>query len=238
MPARPWRGVLVPGGLAAALLLVLSLAGCSTTEVVRSGGSGSSGPLADSPTGVVARLLWAYDHRDADVHAGLFTGDYQFVFASSDSVGAPFRAIPWGLTYEVVSAHHLFVGGGTEPAATSIRTSIAGSVQYPGPGKLHDFPDPRPGKDPSAHRVVVAEIALTIGREIGDLVARGNESFFVVRGDSARVTGGNANQWYVERWEEQSADIGLLAKASGTGSVAATPSWGAIKVLYLGPVRD
>ncbi len=74
-------------------------------------------------------------------------------------------------------------GGGALPPLRAIHVSFVGRPVVAG--------DPRPGKDARWHRivrtgVVLAATAIRDGRPLERLV-RGDATFYVVRGDSARV---------------------------------------------------
>jgi hypothetical protein len=214
----------------AAILLAVLAAGCAEGPerlVVP-----APHPVADSPTRAIETLQWAYEHRQVELYRALFTEDFEFVFATEDSAGNAYRSVPWRREDESISARNLFVGGSaTEEPATRITLTIH--------GPLVDLSDPRPGHDPTVHRVVDADVSLTIVRPSGAFEVRGASRFLVVRGDSAQVPTGlpaGATRWYIERWDDLTLQGGAAAAAAVPPRYGALPAsvttWGRIKILY------
>ena len=218
---------LILRGLAAACL-VAALAGCSddlkplppepsvgTPPVTPPGTPPETTAVA--PETVVRDLVSSWNDRDVSRYAGLFTADYEFVFAPSDTSSSHDR---FGRGEELTFAQHLFVGGGVEPPATAILFVIN--------PVLVAAPDSRPGKDPTVHREIATGFDLTVTTAERLHHFSGTARFFVVRGDSAG-SGADANRWYVERWVDGSVPGPLPA-----GIQAGRPrTIGDLKLLYL-----
>src|SRR5262249_36334139 len=77
-------------------------------------------PAADSPAAAARILQRIYNRRAIDPYRAIFTGDFEFHFSPTDSAGVPYRDVPWNRNDELVSATHLFGGGGAQPPASSI----------------------------------------------------------------------------------------------------------------------
>jgi hypothetical protein len=216
--------------LAAALLL--ALAGCATHHPTGPAVPVDTGPLANSPTNVIRRFAWAWTHRDTTTYASVFTDDFRFVFAASDSAGSFWPGHAWNIPDEMQSAGHLFVGGGDVPPLSDVTLFID--------NVLIAQLDPRPGHDGRWHKTVRTHVDLKLtatydGTPAVDPVV-GYAVFYVVRGDSAMLSparvaagGRDSTRWYIDRWEDQTV---------GTGSPGLHPNptrattWGSIKALY------
>ena len=206
-----------------------------------------------SPTGpreVALLFKWCWENRDVPNYRELFTDDYQFAFAITDSAGNPFRNTPWRREDELTSAQNLFVGGSaTEPAASSITLIFDGDLT---PGR--DFRD---GKIYPWHQTIqITNLTLTVNRTDGSAYrVTGRALFFMVRGDSALIPqelkdrgfAPDSNRWYMERWEDQTTSTGGASAAPAFQWSAApapraltTPTqpmtWGRLKRLYLPPL--
>ena len=199
--SRRWRRA----GLGA--LLLLGLGGCYNPFgplVAPTTGVYVPPPSPDSPQGIVRLFAWCWNNRDATIYQQLFTSDYLFVYATGDSAGNLFRDDPLDREEEVNIARRMFEGGGTVPPASSI-TLVLDATLYP-------LPDSRPGKDPKWHKEVPTAVNLAIELEDGSQYnVTGNTTFFVVRGDSAKIPSDlslkpDSTRWYIERW----ADYTLL----------------------------
>jgi len=236
--ARPAR---VAVALAAALFL---LAGCFNPFDPREAGPGISSPppAADSPGNVLRLLEWAYDNRAIAEYRELFTDDYRFVFSVLDPYGNAYRDVPWTREDELISATHLFQGGhATEPAASSIILDLDRNFRVSS--------DPRPGKGDRMHKNIRTSVILTIVDPNKETRVTGFASFFLVRGDVALIPeelrlrgfGPDSSRWYVERWEDDTANItpgGNPAVARPAAAGMSSPSltlfrvsWGGLKVI-------
>ena len=217
---------------ATALALASALAACSPHHTTAPATPGA--PVADSPENAVSRLAWSWDQRDTTAYLGLLTGDFAFVFAPSDSAGDPWQGHAWPLADEVLSARHVFTGSaGWGQPIVGVTITLLDPLEGTG--------DPRAGTNPGLHRVVraLADLSFELGDPAGDfpVTARGYETFYLVRGDSAAVHGlppgavANASRWYVQRWEEQALVPGSAASAS---TASPWPTWGSFKRRYHG----
>ncbi len=220
----------------AAVFLATGLAACShhspnAPAVV-------STPPLDTPVHVLQAFKYAYENRDLALFSRLFSEDFVFAFAETDSAGSGFRNRPWMLEDELLSATHLFAGGGPEPPADRISLDFT--------NVLTDFPSSRPGDDPKWHREIRAEVNLRITRGQSLLEVRGAGLFFFVRGDSAAIPADLAAQgerpdstrWWIDRWEDETASSAApAARVHPTGvdnpNPTQTLTWGAIKASYL-----
>ena len=242
---RRWRRA----GLGA--LLLLGLGGCYNPFnplIAPTTGIYVPPPTPDSPQGIVRLFAWCWNNRDATIYQQLFTSDYVFIFAVGDSAGNLFRDDPLDREEELNIARNLFEGGGTAAPAASI-TLVLDATLYP-------LDDSRPGKDPTWHKEIPTSVNLAIETVEGvRYTIVGNTTFFVVRGDSAKIPSDlslkpDSTRWYIERWEDYTLlstalsppSPELMGLARGgvaspvTPAAVATPSfgvtWGWLKEVY------
>lgn len=223
-----------------ALLLAPVLAGCASKvadpNAAAFSGNGSTVPVAsrlqpDSPQHLVQAFVGAVSHRDIDTYRTLFTDDYEFVFATSDSAGNVYVGRRMMRLDEIETANHLFVTGtANEPPATRILLTISGT-SIP-------EPDSRPGKTYPFHQEIKLDFVLSVDTVTEFYRISGALRFFIVRGDSAAIPPDLAargfhpdpSRWWIERWEDESVEL------PGAPSDAPTPTrvttWGALKSLY------
>jgi len=228
----PWKTPIAPLALAGAL----ALAGCG-------GGSKSTAPVVptppspNSPTNVVARFAWGWNHLDKESFRQILTGDFTFAFAAADSAGNPFPNHGFGRDTLLTCAQHIFSGGGTEPKATRITLTLDPALIV--------VNDSRTGKNPGWHKQITTSVNLYIKADTSEYRIGGNARFFVVRGDSAVIPADlaaqgvvpDASRWYMDRWEDQTLSvIGPAPPARATYPARPTAthstSWGAILALY------
>lgn len=233
--------------LLAALALVALAAGLSgcfnpfDPRIVAGVGISESKPVPKTEEGVVELFRWCWINRSIGEYREVFSDDYVFTFSATDSAGNTYRDKPWIREDELISAENLFVTGkGGEEAATSI------TLEYG--NNLNPLPDPRPGKNRKWHKYVNVDVVMVVKRQNGgDFQVQGSARFFVVRGDSAKIptdTGltADSTRWYIERWEDDTAQSGALAAelararpavdadAATTVPPAPVPAtWGALK---------
>jgi hypothetical protein len=176
-------------------------------------------PTADTPEGVVQRLLETYRERDLNDYAALLSA--HFFFDSSDP---EFRAAcPYGRMREdqIKAADRLFHGyidaaGRNVPAARWIELSLT---------DLHYARRPAPVNLAEPMQVVVADgVRLTVHRADGSALETGplRYIFFVERertGEIARGQPAEPGPWMVRMWLERPDGGPLLAK----GPPAAPP---------------
>jgi hypothetical protein len=212
-------------------------------------------PAPTGPREVVLLFKWCWENRDITNYREIFTDDYRFAFALTDSAGNFYRTTPWTREDELTSAQNLFVGGSaTEPAASSITLIFDGD--------LVALPDYRDGKTAAVHQYIqISNLTLTVNRTDGSAYrVTGGAAFFLVRGDSAvipqelkdRGFGPDKNRWYMERWEDQTNGGAGGAMAGPAGGLraglpasGAAPTqttrdqlvtWGRLKQLFLPPL--
>jgi hypothetical protein len=222
----------------ALLLLALALAGCerranvtfsSTSGAARLFGPGDPSG-AEGAVAAVHDLEHVWERRDVNGYRLLLTGDFLFVPLSSDSSGNAFRGTQWTREDELAAAQHLFVGGGSLPAARTISVSLDPT--------LVSLPDPRPGKDPRWHRIVgtwaASSLRLKSPGAFAMLRAGGLERFSLVRGDSVAIPAEelqrgvrpDSMRWWIERWDE----VGPLEPQLGVAAPELT--WFGLKARY------
>jgi len=200
--------------LAGAALSVL--AGCFNPfdpKLASGVGVSQVAPTPNTPRGVLDLFAWCWNNRAYDEYTEIFTEDFEFHFAATDSAGNAYRNRALYRQDELDTARNLFIEGtASEPPASKIvltfdRTFI--------PER-----DSRPGKSFPVHQEIKRNVVLSI--DTGDQAFRitGAARFFVVRGDSALIPpdliqrgfGPDPNRWYIERWEDETLEsAGLVA---------------------------
>ncbi len=193
---------------------------------------GAPPPAADSPTGVVRRLEWAWQHRDSVRVADVLPGEFEFVFALMDSAGNPSREPPLDRSGMLCATGQLFVGGGARPRASSISLHFDPT--------LNATPDSRPGKNPGWHKEILSGVDLQIVLQDGSAFeVTGFAAFFVVRGDSAAIppdlaargVTADSTRWFIERWNDESISSGARARPADP-KPASPITWGDVLELY------
>jgi len=213
-----WLRHLTPALAATALL---ALASCHEPTSTRAPASPSA-PEPRSPNGVVDLLRWSWENRDLTHYREVFTSDFQFGFAAIDTMGV--QPAPT-LTRDdmLISAQHLFAGGGAEPPAQSISMTFNGT--------LSPDPDLRPGRPSHWHQQIqVSSLTLEIVTTTasGWYVSEG-EQFNMVRGDSAAIPQDlldrgirpDSTRWFISRWEDQT---NVVVPLGGTHGAMAAPA--------------
>jgi hypothetical protein len=165
----------------------------------------SAGPatpdfVTDSPVGLMHEFQDAYQSRDLDRYASLFTADYRF-YPSDPEVAQRYPV--WTRTDEIQSADHLFHGftdahGVYRARATKISVDLS---------PWQDRADPDHPDSTAYYRCyVVPSVTLQIWTASGDyFVERQEHDFYVVRGDAAVLAQGedpSADAWYIRKWVE------------------------------------
>jgi hypothetical protein len=197
------------------VLACLALAcGCSSSSDDPMGPETPVPPTPNSPENAVRLLEWCWDERDNDLYREVFTDDYLYSFAPSDSqaVGATINR-----TEEITFGDHLFQDGVPAPPAPA---GVAGLLALPAATHivfatdpvLVVLPDSRPGKNSGWHREIATNIQITVTTpqttySIGTLMR-----FYLTRGDSAQIPadlvargfGPDPNRWYVDAWADES----------------------------------
>jgi len=171
-------------------------------------------PTPDSPQHALALLEWCWDQRNADVYHEVFTDDFQYEFAPSDS-----QAIGATITRdeELAIATNLFVNGVPgHPAASSVFLGLDPTLVVQA--------DDRPGKNSAWHKRIASDLRLIVTTPGPDYSTTGKATFYVTRGDSALipaelVTRGfrpDSTRWYVDHWTDgTSCPLGKLCVTVG-----------------------
>jgi len=249
------RANLLKWPAAAVVVVSLALAGCFNPfdpKISSQSGISEPAPTPNTTTNILLLFAWCWNHRAIDEYSEVFTDDFQFQFAATDSAGNAFTGRALFRTDELNTARHLFVEGtATEPPASSInlvldRTFVA-------------YPDSRPGKEYPWHQEIRTQVTLSI--DAGDQQYRilGHARFFVTRGDSAKIPDElvrrgfkpDRNRWYIERWEDETVEGagggGVLAPgdasrllhtamANALSGRASAPTLGAGSTAIIGPL--
>jgi hypothetical protein len=222
--------------LAVLATLVVAVGGCFnpfSPRVAPTAGVYVPPPSPTTPAGVIRLLEWCWKNRDITQYRDVFTDDYQFVFGLKDSAGNTTRDAPLTREDELNSARNLFVGGASQPPATSVTLNLDPT--------LNPQPDSRPGKNAKWHKEILTGVDLSIKVEGGrEYRISGYARYYVVRGDSAvipaemkgRGFGPDSNRWYVERWNDETLGDAAattqqgaaLARALRTAGTSALPS--------------
>jgi len=171
-------------------------------------------PTASSPALAIRRFEWAVNHRDIDAFDDLFSDDFEFISAGTDSTG-PARTT-WGGRDTVLAAlRGLLIGSPGRPPAESITLFFDQN--------LIAFPDTRPGKVSRWHKQIRTSVDLKVRIDPGNLVeVTGNALFFLTRGDSAEIPRDlrdrgfkpDSLRWWIDRWEDETLGGGIPALGS------------------------
>ena len=161
-------------------------------------------PYPNRPDLVVRLFEWCWDHRSIIEYEEIFTDDFLFEFAATDTAGNAFRGRALTRFDEIETTRHLFVGGGASPPANSITLQLDQN--------LIAGPDSREGKsDTTFFQEITTSVVLRIDTDEEDFQVTGQARFFLVRGDSAvipaeliaRGFGPDPGRWYIQRWEDE-----------------------------------
>jgi hypothetical protein len=203
------------GAIAVALMLLSSCFNPFHPRVAVNRGISQPPPLPDSPVNALLLFEWCWEHRSITEYEQLFTDDFRFAFASTDSSGNAYLERGFAREDELESARHLFLGGdASQPAASRIVLDFDPN--------LVALPDNRPGKLPPWHQEIDTRITLSIDFSSSGERVNGSARFFLVRGDSAviprelqdRGFGPDPHRWYIERYEEEDPGNGAASGAS------------------------
>lgn len=203
-----------------------------------------SAPVPDSPRHALDLFQWCWANRDYNLYREIFSADYRFEFAATDSAGNAYRNTPWTRDDELTSAKNLFQSGtASEPQASQITLTFDGS--------LRAVPDDRGDTTftwPTHQMILVNNLTLIVTKTDGTAYrVTGGAKFYFVSGDSADIPTDlgfkhDPNRWYIERW------VDLTNGSPGTRVTplppdAAVPSrpdlyfesttWGRLKTEYL-----
>lgn len=210
-PGRATLGV-------AAMMLAVAVTGCFnpfSPQVAPNRGVSKSPPQPSTAEGVVRLFEWCWNNQDIDQYQEIFTDDFKFQFAATDTAGNAFRDRALTRSDEIETERHLFVGGSpTEPPANKISLTLDQN--------LIAQTDGRAGKDNfTYHREILTQVVLAIETETESFRVTGAARFFVIRGDSAIIPADlvqkgfrpDAKRWYIERWEDETIG-GTVAQAA------------------------
>ena len=225
--------------LPAALGLTLAASGCFNpffptvlTERVT-----SAAPSPTTPENAVKLFEWCWENRGVQEYEGLFTADYIFQSAETDSAGNPTRTVLTHRDDEVETAQNMFVGSAERPPATKISLTFDRN--------LHAFSDTRLGKDPGWHRAIRTSVDLKVEVDDGNQYAvQGYALFYLTRGDSALIPADqtalgvkrDSLRWWIDRWEDETISqanvvAGRGAKPSG---LVIQKTMEQVKAIFLG----
>jgi len=218
-------------------LLALAAIGCSPWTGAVAPPPADPHPSRSTPAGVVHRMEWDWQHLDAADYATLLTGDFRFVPAVGDSAGSGWsEGTPWNREIERLVAMRMFDPAPSAPPSVS-------DLVLNFDRTLISLPDTRPGKNPRWHRSIRTHVDLRVEMDVGggdlDLqIIVGNALFYLVRGDSARLTANqqwegatnDSTQWWIERWEDETLEYGGFAQSP---TPTQTRTWAAIKMYFL-----
>ncbi len=221
------------------LLLALASAGCGDD----SAGCGCTYPplpaTVETPQAAMARFETTYESQNLTGYSKLFTSDFRFHFsAAADPTLVSQYGNTWDSAFETNAAGHLFDGFTSErsdynPGADLIALTLA-AVRYES--------DPEHA-DSTRHYVVAdsAQIALaiTLASGAGEYDVAGTHSFWLVRGDAARLGAGQApdsTRWFIRRWDDLTAPLTVrTGRPTKPARVlpAQNTTWGRVKAQYL-----
>jgi hypothetical protein len=224
----PVRGSTVSRPAAISLALAALLAASCQRATGPTNTPGASPPVANTPVNALYLLDWSWDHRDVAGLRELFTDDFRFLFAMSDSAGNAFRDTLWLREDELIAAMNCF------EKASSLVLDLDRSPTT--------LPDDRPGKNPRWHKTIRTHAALRavvdLGRGPEVIEVNGYARFYFVRGDSAMIppelvaagVTSDSTRWRIDRWEDET-----LPPGGTSAHPARQMSWGAFKSLFRYP---
>jgi hypothetical protein len=206
-------------------LVALALFGCSETKRVTR--PGTTAPTPNSPVTAVRLFEWGWNHLDTRSLATLLSNDFQFHFAPQDSAGTPTTPAPLSREELLCTTNEIFLGGGTQPPATSITLAFDPT--------LTPLSDNRPGKDPRWHKEILTSVDMRLVVDGGhEYRLSGYARFYLVRGDSARIPPDlgvppDSARWYMDRWNDETLETSTaLLRPLPVGNT----TWGQILQLY------
>lgn len=244
------------------LVLTLALSGCTNPFAPRTAstrGVSDPPPYPSTPRNALLLFQWCWENRNIDSYRELFTDDFRFAFALTDSSGNAYLQRGWTRDDELLSTQHLFVTGGPGQASAS-------QIVLEFDATLVTLPDSRPGKTDPWHKEIVTRVDLSVSTtDGGGWRSSGSSRFYFVRGDSALIPRelrdrgftADPNRWYIERYEEEVPNAWTSPGIEGIGAAPAargarrrdvaaglegaaydppweTVSWGRLKHLYRG----
>jgi hypothetical protein len=190
-------------------------------------------PQADSPSNLTARLEATWESQVVNEYAKLLTGDFRYHFSADADPLLANQYPNWGLDDEVESTKHLFEGftnsmGETVPAASRIDLTMSGVI----------YQDDSQHPDSTAYYRKIVMVSLNGLIEVPTYLdpifynVSARHELYVVRGDAAVLpagTPGEANRWYLRRWDDLATPVASKGPVIHPASVA---TLGAIKAQY------
>ena len=206
--------------LLSAVLASLGAAGCFNpfSPVILSERVTTVAPVPTTPQNAVKLFEWCWVNRGVEEYKELFTEDYVFLSAGTDSAGNPTREIQARRDDEIQTAENMFIGSVERPPAASIRLNFDKS--------LIPLPDTRPGYSTQDSLFKTIRTSVDLKVEIGDgqtLEVTGNALFYLVRGDTAAIPEElrkrgfvkDKSRWWISRWEDETlGSEGLVANGA------------------------
>ena len=200
-----------------------------------------SAPVPNSPRHALDLFKWCWTNRDYDFYKEIFTADYRFEFASTDSAGNAYRTTPWTRDDELISAKNLFRSGTAgEPQASQITLVFEGRLTT-----AHDDRGDTVFTFPYHQMILVNNLTLTVTKTDGSAYrVNGGAKFYFVRGDSADIPielgfPPDSTRWYIERWVDITTGTGVHALPvlpgvlpDRTDPYYEPATWGRLKTLY------
>jgi len=194
----------IPGLVAVFGLVVL--AGCFNPfdPTILNQRVSSAAPVPNSPENAVRLFEWCWVNRGVDEYRELFTDDYVFLSAGTDSAGNQNRDIQARRDDEVQTAENMFIGSSERPPAEQI------TLQFDQNLRVRN--DSRPGKNPTWHKQIRTTVDLKVRIDSSNSVeVTGNALFFITRGDSAAIPAElkargfapDSLRWWIDRWEDE-----------------------------------
>lgn len=211
---RPWPIVAAP----AVLLLVAGCFNPFRPEVLNQRVT-SAAPTPNSPQNAVKLFEWCWVNRSVDQYRELFTDDYVFISAATDSAGNQNRDIQARRDDEVQTAENMFIGSAERPPAEQITLLFDKN--------LVPFPDSRAGKNSKWHKQIRTSVDLIVRIDTGNTVeVTGSALFFLTRGDSAAIPAElisrgfkpDSLRWWIDRWEDETLGGTVAAALQGRGA--------------------
>jgi len=210
--------------VSSALLVLVLIASCSKSSKKPTDPELPVPPTPNSPQNALKLLEWCWDQRKADTYRDVFTDDFLYDFASSDTIG-----ITINRTEELAIAENLFTQGVLgQPAATGIVFGLDNVLVV--------TDDDRPGKNPVHHKRIATNVRLIVNTPGTDYSTSGAAVFYVTRGDSALIPAdlvargftADSTRWYVDRWSDvtvcpagkKCVTVGTVKLAYAEGPVA------------------
>jgi len=221
----------------AALTGLLLVAGCFNPfqPEVLSQRVTSAAPTPNSPQNAVKLFEWCWVNRGVDEYRELFTDDYVFISAATDSAGNPSRDIQARRDDEVQTAENMFIGSSDHPPAEQITLLFDKN--------LVPFPDSRQGRDSKWHKQIRTSVNLNVRIDTGNTVeVTGSALFFLTRGDSASIPKEliargfkpDSLRWWIDRWEDETLGGAVV---TGTSLKGARPSASAPLLMSMAELR-